>query len=195
MDNGQKLAALKAACEWDFDQWVYDEWDRLNTRYFNGQLDAGQISWGITAYGHCIGLHEGWRNHITLHKSLIEPDENWQGGIRGRERIASDVLLHEMIHQHIHQTTGANGAKNKSETSHNNEVWVAEITRIGRLLGYTIKADVIRLKRTKTTDGSKVQRHICDGCLTQKDLGTFPHSVRPIDYYQNIPFEIANRLG
>jgi hypothetical protein len=185
MDNHEMLTALKTACQWDFDLWLYETWESHNVAYFDGQLSIGQINWGITAYGRALGLHSGWRNHITLHQRMIEPGEDWTGGIRGRERAASDILLHEMIHQKIYQQSGSSGAKNKSETSHNNELWVTEIRRIGRLLGYTVKADVIALKRAKTDDGSKVYRHVCPGCLTQSQLATFPHSVRPAGYYRD----------
>lgn len=200
MDNQHLLAALKAACTWDFDRWAYDEWERLNHAYFDNTLEVGQITWGLTAYGRCIGLHSGWRNHITLHQSLIERDENWQGGIRGRERIASDVLLHEMIHQSIHQRLGHSGCGDNTGgcTSHNNAEWVSEINRIAPLLDLPANAAVIKQKRVKAPGASgkgKVVWYVEPGKMDRGQLSQFPHCMRPAGYYQNVPYEIANRLG
>jgi len=137
-----------------FDYWAYDEWTRHNLIYFDGRLQIGQIVWGLTPYGACLASFSYWRNLITLHESLIEPSENWQGGLTGRERIASDILLHEMIHQFIYQKLGHFGCgydtKRRSTcTAHNNIEWAARGKPPRAMLGLTPNANVIRQKRVK----------------------------------------------
>lgn len=203
MNNKSKLAAFRVAAIWDFDRWAYDEWERHNNAYFDGKLEVGPIFWGLTPYGNCIGNHAGWRNTITLHQCLIEWSITWQGGLSGRERIASDVLLHEMIHQSVYQRLGHSGCpendgKRNACSSHNNEHWAAEVNRIAPLLGLPATAAQVRQKRVKP-DGEpgkgKVTWYTPAGMMTRAELSSWPHSMRAKDYYRNVPAELANRLG
>jgi len=205
MDNAERLAAFKAAAIWPFDLWGYETWERYNAAYFDGSLQAGQIFWGITAYGRCIGLHQGRRNVIVLHQSLLDmPDGGyWQpGDSSGRELAAGDVLLHEMVHQTIHQRLGHSGcghnAKRGRCTSHNNEHWVAEVNRIAPLLELSENAAVIKQKRIKEPGGKgpgSVIWHVPAEMMTRKQLSAWPHSARPKGYYRSVPVELANQLG
>lgn len=90
------------------------------------------------------------------------------------KKIASDVLLHEMIHQKIHQSGGWVG-----ETSHNNEKFVGEVNRIAKLLGFNIKAKVLR----KTIMNNRTKWVVEPGCLSYNELYDFPYSSRSGNYY------------
>jgi hypothetical protein len=162
----------------DFGAWAFDEWKSLNETYFNGKNIAGGIVWGSTPKGDSMGYYYAAENLIYLHRHLMRPiyptgNINW--GIRHiNKKIASDVLLHEMIHQSIHQTGGWEG-----EASHNNERYVQEINRIAKLLGLDVKARVIKKKMIH----GKVTWHEEPGCLTLKELYEFPYYSRPNNYY------------
>jgi hypothetical protein len=107
----------------------------------------------------------------------IYPTTDFKWGIRHlNKRVASDVLLHEMIHQRVNQTGGWVG-----ETSHNNERFVEEVNRIAGVLGMDIKAKVIK----QTTTQNKRIWHIEPGYLTLKELSDFPYSSRDYSYYYN----------
>ena len=158
--------------------WAYDEWNLLNETFFYGENTPGAIIWGSTPQGRSLGYYYVSENLIYLNKNLMRPIYptpafNW--GIRHlNKRVASDVLLHEMIHQRVNQTGGWVG-----ETSHNNERFVEEVNRIAGLLGLDIKARVIK----HTTTQNKRIWHIEPGYLTLKELSDFPYSSRTYSYY------------
>ena len=160
--------------------WVYDEWNLLNETFFYGENIPGAIIWGSTLQGGSLGYYHVSENLIYLNKNLMRPiyptrGVNW--GIRHlNKRVASDVLLHEMIHQRVNQTGGWVG-----ETSHNNERFVDEVNRIAGLLGMDITAKIIQ--RTMTQE--KSIWHSEPECLTLKELSDFPYSSRNYNYYYN----------
>jgi hypothetical protein len=90
------------------------------------------------------------------------------------KRKARDVLLHEMIHQRVHQTGGWVG-----ETSHNNDRFVREVNRIAKLLCIDIKAKVIQ---SEIIHGKTI-RIVESGCLNLVELSNFPYSSRSRNYY------------
>jgi tagatose-1,6-bisphosphate aldolase non-catalytic subunit AgaZ/GatZ len=105
----------------------------------------------------------------------VYPTNDLKWGIRHlKKKVASDVLLHEMIHQRVSQTGGWVGG-----TSHNNERFVEEVNRIAKLLGMDIKARVFKQK----TMGGNLIWHEEPGCLTLKKLFDFPYSSRTYNYY------------
>ncbi len=158
--------------------WVFNEWKRLNTAFFDGRNKPGDIVWGSTFKGSSLGYYSVAENLIYLHKTLLRPryptnDLKW--GIRHlNKKLASDVLLHEMIHQRIHQTGGWEG-----ETSHNNERFVREVNRIAGLLGLDVRARVI--KRNAILE--KATLNVEPGHLSRRELSNFPYSSRPYNYY------------
>ena len=165
-------------------QWSYDRWEELNDRYFDGQLEAGPILWGLTPHGHYLGAYSTFDNQITLHTSLIEPktENPWLiGSLLGR-KFAEDTLLHEMIHQYLRQN-GYTGKK-----SHNCEEWCSEIVRIAKLMDVEIKAKPVKQKRVRQpnqkTGAGKVQWITEEGHLNRKQIASFPHSIRPHDFYE-----------
>ncbi len=158
--------------------WAFDEWERLNTSFFYGENKPGEIVWGATLEGNSLGYYLVAENLIFLHKNLLRPryptnDLRW--GIRHlNKKVASDVLLHEMIHQRIHQTGGWEG-----ETSHNNERFVGEVNRIAGLLGLDVRAEVIEPNSIQDKATSKAGSKY----LSLRDLSDFPYSSRPNNYY------------
>lgn len=170
--------------------WLFDTWESHNQQYFNGQLMVIPIIWGLTPHGQKLGLFDSYPRRITLHLSLLRPSGNAWGlrNILG-VKFASDVLLHEMMHQSIFERTGGNGVPpgNTVYTSHNNPEWVLEINRIAPLLGLPANAALVRQKRVKEAGASgkgKVMWVAEDGCLSRSDLSTWPHLQRPKGYYE-----------
>ena len=177
--------------------WAYDRWQDLNQKYFGGLLKVGPIQWGLTEHGHFLGSYLQDTNKITLHTSLIQPQSSAWGsrGLLG-ERMAEDVILHEMIHQHIYQTLGT--TRDNKGQCHNFEPWCDEINRLNPLLGLDGKATVTKQKRVKE-EGAKGNGRVTwvrsgDGTLTRKQLSSYPHSLRPREYYEASCQEMLARM-
>lgn len=171
-----KIEAIKAFG--NFGAWVFDEWKKLNDTFFNGENIVGEIIWGSTPQDRSLGYYSPDKNRIVLHKTLMRPVYpkiylNWEPRHLNKRKV-SDVLLHEMIHQRVHQTGGWIG-----ETSHNNEQFVNEVNRIAKLLGIYIKAKVIQWE----TIHGKTTPCVEPGCLNLKELSNFPYSSRNQNYY------------
>jgi hypothetical protein len=176
-----KFAALKveaAKTFGDFGIWVYDEWKALNDALFYGENIAGTITWKNLPQDSSLGYYDRTKNHIVLHDTLMRPVYPCPGLKsklrRSNTRKISDVLLHEMIHQRVHQTGGWKG-----ENSHNNVRFVNEVNRIAKLLGIDIKAKVIQWQ----TIHGKIAPCVKSGCLNIEELSNFPYSSRPRNYY------------
>ena len=179
------LRSFGEHCWGEFGGWVYDEWADLNDQYF-GSLRPSGIIWGLTPHGRALGYYQPQFDVITLHKSLVDPHSSAPWGIPAYQLnkiFASDVLLHEMIHQKIHQTDmDATG-----KSSHNNGAWASEVTRIAKIMGLNAKAIEVKQRRV---DGQVCWAPI-DGHMTIQDISHFPqvwrlgvpHSVRPGAYY------------
>jgi hypothetical protein len=178
-----KIEAVKAFG--DFGAWAFDEWKRLNDALFYCKNIAGAIIWKETPKDSSLGYYDRTENLIVLHKTLMRPiyptpGLNWK--LRHlNARMVSDVLLHEMIHQRVHQTGGWMG-----EDSHNNERFVNEVNRIANLLRLNIKAKVIRspeIPGQAKTIQSKTIPFVESECLSFKELSHFPYLSRSRNYY------------
>jgi hypothetical protein len=171
-----KIKAIKGFG--DFGAWVFDEWKTLNDTLFYGENIVGEIIWGVTPWDRSLGYYSPGENRIVLHKTLMRPvyptsDLNWKFRHLNK-RKASDVLLHEMIHQRVHQTGGWEG-----ENSHNNHRFVDEVNRIANQLNIDINAKVIQ----RQTIQGKTIPWVEPGCLSSKELSNFPYSSRNPNYY------------
>ena len=159
--------------------WAYDEWKHLNERFFNGKNNVGPIVWGLTFQGGSMGYYAVAENLIYLNNHLLRPiypTHHLKWDIEHmNKKLASDVLLHEMIHQKLHQTGGWKG-----ETSHNNVRFVEEVNRISTLLGLSVKAMVLKeeILRGKRIWNEK------PGYMRMKELFYFPYGSRPSSYYR-----------
>jgi len=159
--------------------WVYDEWKNLNDIFFHGKNKVGPIVWGLTLQGESLGYYKAAENLIYLHRHLLRPmyptnDLKWNADHMNKN-LASDVLLHEMVHQKIYQTGGWEG-----ETSHNNERFVEEVNRISKLLGLGVKARVLEKKISQ----GKMKWETNPGYLTKSELFYFPYASRHSSYYR-----------
>lgn len=180
VDNTARLAVLKEAAaltDLGYGEWAYDEWVAHNERYFDGALEIGGINWGLTSWGRTLGQYWPERNVIVMHVSLLYPQSDaWGISKLLGVNFASDVLMHEMVHQAIRQR----GDIEPDEKGHNNQLWVDEINRIALLLGLKANAKVVKQRRV---DGQP--RWVPeDGCLTRKQLGGWPHSARLPTHYE-----------
>jgi hypothetical protein len=178
--------------------WAYDTWRALNNKYFIRGLKVGPIAWGLTDFGHSLGHYTPQVNKITLHSSLLEPSSGaWgYGGLLG-ERMAEDVLLHEMLHQSIQQKLGF--IRDKKGQCHNFQPWCDEINRLNPIIGLEGKATIIKQRRVRepgqaTGKGRVVWAPSNDGTLTRKQLSTWPYSLRPAGYYEESCLEMLARM-
>lgn len=163
----EDIDILESAAEilWpSYGAWAYEEWRRLNLLCFGGELSPVGVLWGLTPHGRSQGHYRAEDQTITLHLSLIE-----NGSLLDKHH-ASDVLLHEMVHQRISELD----MPSTGTSAHNCQAWVSEVNRISPLLGLEVRAAVVRQKRI---DG-KVRWSPEVGFLSQKELAEWPHSVR-----------------
>jgi len=171
-----KSEAIKAFG--NFGEWVFDKWIKLNDAFFYGENIVGEIVWGPTPQDRSLGYYSPDENLIVLHKTLMRPvypttHIKWEPRHLNKRKV-SDVLLHEMIHQRVHQTGGWEG-----ENSHNNVKFVNEVNRIAKLLNLDIKAKVIQ----RETVYDKKLPGVEPRCLNFKELSNFPYSSRSRNYY------------
>ena len=95
---------------------LYFEWERLNTEHFNGTLALPVITLVGSmprsprhAWGACYRSGKyGGVTHIQIRRSLLTGDHprvrSGEDYERERWDLISDILLHEMIHQHQEET-------------------------------------------------------------------------------------------
>ena len=115
-----------------------------------------------------------------MHPALLDPrGDAWRISDQLGMRYAEDVLLHEMVHV----TLFAAGVENDDKNPHHNTAqWCAEIMRITPQLGLpVIKAAPVKPRRV---DGKVVRREL-DGQLSRADIAHWPHSLRPVGYYNS----------
>ena len=185
MNNFEILKQAASISDGGYGVWAYDKWAEFNNKYFEGQLIVGGIFWGLTPHGGSLGYFEGWRNAITLHVSLIDPNGRnpWDQGKLMGEKMGSDVLLHEMMHQAIHQKGG-----DPSPNHHISQLWCDGINRLIPMIG--IDTDLVakpikqmRVREAGVKGNGKVSWVVSDGGMTRNTLSSFPHSLRPDGYY------------
>jgi len=158
--------------------WAYDEWNKLNQGFFEGKNRPGAIYWISAARHERLGCYLFSENIIYLYKGLVRPrypTNTYKWCLKNlNQRLARDVLLHEMIHQRIHQSGGWSG-----ETSHNNQRFVAEVNRIAKLLEMDVTAKIINNAKSNR----KPIPNDDTGCLSLVEISNFPYSSRPYAYY------------
>lgn len=113
--------------------WSYEMFEAINDTFFDGKLPWPHIVWALTPHGACLGYTSAGRAPVVvLHPSLlggtekVNPwgvPERWLG-----PAYAFDVLLHESIHVNVEYCLG--GWQGEGTSSHNNEVWIAEVNRL-----------------------------------------------------------------
>lgn len=188
MATRKELVALKRAARilWpNWGPWSYETWERLNGELFANALTPCGILFGLTPHGASLGYFRPEDKTITLHVSLLDPSQPspWGMGHVLGERYAADVLLHEMVHQRLHQRGFDWRTESPRGTSpHNSAGWVDEVNRLSPMLGLDCKAEVIRQRRVKKGQNpSWTPRD--PSALTREKLETWPHCARPSGYY------------
>jgi len=164
--------------------WAHDTFSELNAQYFANAIPHAGIAWGLTPHGHLLGYTHRIDGRITLHSALLDPHSNaWGMWSRLGERCARDVLLHEMIHAFL--------LSRDECPDHNARPWCREVERLALALGLgVVHAAPVKARRI---NGRVVKRPL-DGHLTQKALGAFPHSLRPVGYYESANNRMRIRL-
>jgi hypothetical protein len=203
MNETEKFNILRTATNLTFPRWgawLYDTWKSHNETYFDGQLKVIPLYFGILPHGAKLGLyHSGDYPRISIHQSLLDPSgDAWQILPLLGERFASDVLLHEMVHQAIYERYGHDGSeldKFSGASSHNNPAWCAEIVRLASMIGLgSIKAQPVRrtrLDNAQTGKKGKPSWQPAPGYLDREQLSSFPHCLTNEAYYRN---ESTSRL-
>lgn len=175
---------------------LYDWWETINEAHFGRQMTPPGIQFGLTPHGKNYGAWRGYEHTITLHRSLLDPSgDAWDIGHLLGNRFAWDVLLHEMMHQYISTVRGISGREARRNSPqggneadggspHNCPSWVAEINRLSAELGLNCTAHVVKQRRVN----GDVKWAPPEGFdMTIGDLSTWPHSVRPQEYYADDP--------
>jgi hypothetical protein len=160
------------------------EFARLNREHFASSIPPMPVIIGLTAYGKCIGLTRGgtWLDspRITLAPELFNGNHRTAPG----PRMVSDVLVHEMAHAAL--------MLRSEDPDHNSEPWCRLITELSpAVLGREISARPVLPRRVPNPDRASdpgapktvVIRKPEPGTMSQADLGHWPHSCRPGDYY------------
>jgi hypothetical protein len=183
--------AVGAACYGRRGLFAYQAFDWVNATLFAGRLPTPLILWELTAHGGCLGLTHASTAAppiIRLHPSMLggtEKDNPWKVPPAWLgPAYALDVLIHECIHVSVaYLLGGATGP-----TSHNNPQWVAEVNRIGPLLGLAVRAGRSVTKRVPCESGETgpagkprtrtVRVTEAGATVPFRDVAAFPYGVR-----------------
>jgi hypothetical protein len=146
-----------------------DHWRDCNTRFFDGRMLEPYITLTEPSnprrYAQCCPESSwGSRLEIRLRPSLLAGTHPDMDGPRaGRMLFVKDVLLHEMVHQHVmeHQPD-----VNEDSYHGHGPVFTAHCNRIGEQLG--LPAVIVRNRRGK---------------LARPKSAQWPHCVVPPDRY------------
>lgn len=144
-------------------QLMADLWHGFNEQLWGGRLDPAPM-WlpTCTTWGRWIGLYSGNAQHQTLAIQV-----KWQLGVQ----IRAGVLLHEMVHQHLHES--------RQCTAHNAVPWCGEIMRLTRMVWGQVIWATPAVPRRVNGKSTRVQRPGPDGMpsITRKQLAGWPHSL------------------
>jgi hypothetical protein len=206
VENGIREACLQIARHYHGERglFAYEAFEHINATLFGGSLPWPHIVWGITPHSGCLGLtrSKGPGPVITLHRSILggtEKPDPW--GMDPRYlgvRYAYDVLIHESMHVKVEYVLG--GWRGKGDTSHNNDLWIAEVNRLAPLLGISdVSAARTKSARLRTTEPDGTTRSVIglanSGNVPFKAaVAGFPHGLRRVrgllDYYlgNELPF-------
>lgn len=137
--NQQTASAFLTSC--------YNE---LNTAYFDGSLRPAKLYIVQHMPGKAVGLcqYDSDTAHISLLKRLFAPSAP------GAKRLIADVLLHEMVHQHLYE-------QGYLTHDHDSACWLVELERLCALIGLSVPVQWTRFQRQ-----------------------SFPHALTNVNYYQ-----------
>jgi hypothetical protein len=148
--------------------WAYDMWQAINRRFWDDQLTAGPIHWGLTAgcnFGWFLGHGRG--GQITIHEALTGTDfDDWVMADRSQARnswnmpstafgagTALGTLLHESMHQAHHQRGLRYGLDRLGSLEpHHCQVWVDECARIAPMIGLPERTWPVYIERKESVE-------------------------------------------
>lgn len=184
-----------------YGRWLYEVWEKHNKAYFANQLHPPGIQCGLTPHGRTLGYYTPAYNTITIHWSLIGASgrnkafpfrgKQYPFGLKPSKDLASDVLLHEMIHQYLFQT----GQYKANDNGHMCDAWVNELNRIAPLIGLG-QYHFSCYKRTKQKKTRKDYYLALNDAPKGKKLASreavvsFPYPLRP--YYKSSQIAISD---
>lgn len=156
-----------------------DHWRECNERFFEGRMHLPYITLTEPSapqlYGQCCSQSSwGSRLEIRLRPSLLAGTHPHMGDPRaGRMQFVKDVLLHEMIHQHVmeHQPD----VDEESYHGHG-PVFTAHCNRIGALLG--MPEVVVRNRKGKEEQPKSAQWPHC--VAPERYLGAYHPHPEPV---------------
>jgi len=145
-------------------------WNRYNRDYFDGALEPTPVLYvPASPWGAWVGCFIRDRNVYLMYPGK---KRSW-GYVRG-------VLLHEMVHQFLHQSG--------KSTAHASEDWCREIMRLSKMFGKNIWAGKYTVRKVR----GKSQRinlpnpdeNSAAPELNQKQISQWPNSIgiEPPDY-------------
>lgn len=172
----------------DRGRFAYEAFRWANEALFNNAIPTPLIQWALTPYGACIGYSQSGEIDV-LHPIITLHPRIWRGqrdGIRvlpHGERMTLDVVIHEMTHVHVAMMQ-AGGVRVPWTSSHDNDLWAGEVTRISPLIGLdNIVAARMKRKRVGKTMGTVPSD---PNAISLKQSAGWPHTVRPVDYYDSV---------
>ena len=190
-------ADLSRVVSWfygDVGAYAYEIFDSHNKQFFDGSLEAPLFRFELMAYGHAVAFflasHTGKplisiASQLPNGSWLISPDSAMKRG-SARDRFIADVILHEMIHENV-----ARLLNGKRESSHKGPTWIAEIQRIGDMLGFPDwEVGRYKTRRRPKAKGGGTYKGTPDGCVPYEEMFRFPHEtwmkIEP-NRYRDIP--------
>lgn len=173
-DNFDTLRAAGGIMWREYGAWAYDTWAAHNTAYFGGELAPPGIIWALPPDTQPLTHYDAQYGVITLHSGLLESERAnlWGLDAWAGQQIASDALLHAMIHQRL-------GLGECSLSSHNDSRWVDEVNRIAPLVRLRANARVIPQLRK----GQSLIWAVQEGSMRRQELGCWPLLSRPEGFY------------
>ena len=160
-------------------QLLADLWRGFNQRLWDGRLDPAPM-WipTCTDWGRWIGLYRGNHQHQTLSIQV-----KWQLS----EQDRADVLLHEMVHQALHES--------RLCPKHNAVPWCQEIVRLTQeIWGVSIWASPADPRKVRGKS-VRVQKPSQAGAesITRKQIASWPHSLGlhvPMQDFKGITIDV-----
>lgn len=172
-------------------KWAYEKWEQFNRQYFEFSLRPGPIEWGVPPEGHKLGFFDSTRNLILLSVNLVNSkDQEWQSGSLYGERFTADVLLHEMIHQSIHQKHFMEEGFEALE--HDQSHWSDEVSRVHKIL----TGEELHEPFQEQASGPQYLAVAAKNQNPPRSLiARWPYSIRPGGYYEQAAIQRFGRMA
>jgi hypothetical protein len=145
---------------------MFDAFAAINANIFGGRIAPTPMVIGIAPYGRCLAFNCGSR-FILLNGSL------WGGAYATGTYGRVCTLLHEMMHSAVGIIGQGSGT-----SSHDNDGWVAECSRIAPLIG--LEGYAFGRRRSVRREGKPIKAQP-PGVVPLEPMSRFPGSLIPED--------------